>query len=79
VPPARVALRWLADRPAVTSPLLGARKVEQLSDNLQASEISLDDGQRALLDEVSAPITPDYPYRLLAENTAERRRLTREA
>jgi aryl-alcohol dehydrogenase-like predicted oxidoreductase len=79
VPAARVSLRWLADRPAVTSPLLGARKVEQLSDNLKASEVKLDERQRALLDEVSAPITPDYPYRLLAENTAERRRLTREA
>ncbi len=77
VPPARVALRWLADRPAVTAPLLGARTVEQLGDNLGASEVTLDDRQRALLDEVSAPPTPDYPYRLLAENAAERRGLTR--
>jgi aryl-alcohol dehydrogenase-like predicted oxidoreductase len=75
VPPARVALRWLADRPGVTAPLLGARTVEQLRDNLMAADISLDEQQRARLDEVSAPITPDYPYRLLAENTAERRSL----
>ena len=75
VPPARVALRWLADRPAVTAPLLGARTVEQLRDNLLAADISLTDQQRARLDEVSAPITPDYPYRLLAENAAERRSL----
>jgi aryl-alcohol dehydrogenase-like predicted oxidoreductase len=75
VPPARVALRWLADRPGVTAPLLGARTVEQLRDNLMAADISLDEQQRARLDEVSAPITPDYPYRLLAANTAERRSL----
>jgi aryl-alcohol dehydrogenase-like predicted oxidoreductase len=75
VPPARVALRWLADRPAVTAPLLGARTAEQIADNLQAAELNLSDEQRSRLDEVSAPLTPDYPYRLLAENTAERRKL----
>jgi aryl-alcohol dehydrogenase-like predicted oxidoreductase len=75
VPPARVALRWLADRPGVAAPLLGARTVEQLSDNLKASELTLTPAQTRLLDEVSAPPTPDYPYRLLAEGAAERRRL----
>jgi aryl-alcohol dehydrogenase (NADP+) len=75
VPPARVALRWLADRPGVTAPLLGARTVEQLRDNLLAADISLDEGQRVRLDAVSEPNTPDYPYRLLAENTAARRSL----
>ena len=29
-----VTLAWLADRPAVTSVILGARTVEQLTDNL---------------------------------------------
>jgi aryl-alcohol dehydrogenase-like predicted oxidoreductase len=75
VPPARVALRWLADRPAVVAPLLGARTAEQLRDNLLASEIRLDEGQRARLDEASEPPTPDYPYRLLAENAAARQKL----
>jgi len=75
VPAARVALRWLADRPGVTAPLLGARTVAQLRDNLLAAEISLDPEQREKLDAASAPETPDYPYRLLAENAAERRRL----
>lgn len=75
VPPARVALRWLADQPAVVAPLLGARTVEQLADNLKAADIALDEYQRKRLDEVSRPVTPDYPYRLLAEGAAERRRL----
>jgi len=79
VPPAQVALRWLADRPAVAAPLLGARTAAQLRDNLMASELRLADEQRARLDEVSAPATPDYPYRLLAENTAERRGLVGRA
>jgi len=75
VPSARVALRWLADRPGVTAPLLGARTADQISDNLKAAEITLTAEQTKRLDEVSAPPTPDYPYRLLAENAAERRRL----
>ena len=75
VPPARVALRWLADRPGVTAPILGARTVEQLRDNLMAADISLSAEQTKRLDEVSAPVTPDYPYRLLREGNAERRAL----
>ena len=75
VPPARVALRWLADRPAVAAPLLGARSADQLRDNLMAADIALSEEQRSRLDRVSAPATPDYPYRLLAEGTAERRKL----
>ena len=75
VPPARVALRWLADRPGVAAPLLGARNAEQLRDNLLAADLTLEERQRSELDDVSAPMTPDYPYRLLAEGTAERRRL----
>ena len=71
-----VELRWLADRPAVAAPLLGARTADQLRDNLMAAEITLSDEQSLRLDEESAPATPDYPYRLLAESTAERRKLT---
>jgi aryl-alcohol dehydrogenase-like predicted oxidoreductase len=75
VPPARVALRWLADRPCVAAPLLGARTADQLQDNLKAAELQLTVEQASRLDDVSAPATPDYPYRLLAENAAERRKL----
>src|SRR5438105_9961050 len=45
VPPARVALRWLADRPAVAAPLLGARTAAQLRDNLMASGLELTEEQ----------------------------------
>lgn len=75
VPPARVALRWLADQPGVTAPLLGARTAEQLRDNLMAADVALSAAQTKRLDEVSAPPTPDYPYRLLREGGAERRAL----
>ena len=58
----QVALAWLADRPAVTSVILGARTIEQLDDNLAAADLTLSDDQRARLDEASAPRTEVYPY-----------------
>jgi aryl-alcohol dehydrogenase-like predicted oxidoreductase len=39
---AQVALKWVATRPGVTSPILGARTVEQLDDNLGAVGWDLD-------------------------------------
>jgi aryl-alcohol dehydrogenase-like predicted oxidoreductase len=59
---ARVALAWVADRPAVTSVILGARTVEQLDDNLGAAGLHLSEKETALLTDVSAPIVSDYPY-----------------
>jgi aryl-alcohol dehydrogenase-like predicted oxidoreductase len=59
---AQVALAWLADRPAVTSVILGARTLEQLDDNLGAAGLRLSERETAMLDEVSAPEVADYPY-----------------
>jgi aryl-alcohol dehydrogenase-like predicted oxidoreductase len=59
---AQVALAWLADRPAVTSVILGARTLEQLDDNLGAAGLRLSERETAMLDEVSAPEIADYPY-----------------
>lgn len=59
---AQVALAWVADRPAVTSVILGARTVDQLDDNLAAAGLHLSEKETALLDEVSKPIVADYPY-----------------
>jgi aryl-alcohol dehydrogenase-like predicted oxidoreductase len=59
---AAVALAWLADRPAVSSVILGARTVTQLDDNLAAADLSLDAEATRLLDEASTPQVADYPY-----------------
>ncbi|GIF76250.1 aldo/keto reductase [Asanoa siamensis] len=59
---AAIALAWLADAPAVTSVILGARTTAQLDDNLTAGDLVLDADERARLDEVSAPRVADYPY-----------------
>jgi aryl-alcohol dehydrogenase-like predicted oxidoreductase len=58
----QVSLSWLADRPAVTSVILGARTVEQLDDNLGAAELHLSAEETATLDQASTPIIDDYPY-----------------
>jgi len=59
---AQVALAWLADRPAMTSVILGARTTEQLEDNLGASGLHLEPEETRRLDEASDPGAADYPY-----------------
>ncbi len=59
---AQVALAWVGAQPAVTSVILGARTVEQLTDNLAAADLDLTADQLAHLTEVSAPRMDDYPY-----------------
>jgi aryl-alcohol dehydrogenase-like predicted oxidoreductase len=59
---AQMALAWLADRPAVSSVILGARTMEQLDDNLGAAGVHLTREETARLDAVSDPGAADYPY-----------------
>ncbi|MFC3118750.1 aldo/keto reductase [Jhaorihella thermophila] len=56
----QIALAWLLHKPGVTSVIVGARKEEQLIDNLGAAAISLSDEEMARLDAVSA-LAPEYP------------------
>ena len=58
----QVALAWLLARPAVTSVILGARSVDQLQDNIGASDLRLSDDEITRLTEASAPRVDDYPY-----------------
>ena len=59
---AQVALAWLADRPMMTSVILGARTVEQLKDNLGAAGLRLSREESEWLDVISDPAPSDYPY-----------------
>ncbi|MFD1957576.1 aldo/keto reductase [Paenibacillus thailandensis] len=61
---ARIALAWVLNQPAVTSVIVGAKRPEQLADNLAASGIVLDQDELARLDEVSRlPIEyPAWPF-----------------
>ena len=57
---ARVALAWLLTRRGVMSVIIGAKTIEQLNDNLDASALSLSGEELATLDKVSA-LRPEYP------------------
>ena len=59
---AQVSLAWVADRPAVTSVILGARTVAQLEDNLGAADMRLSADETERLTEASEPVVTDYPY-----------------
>ncbi len=53
--PAQVALRWLMDEERFTCvPIVGARTVDQLDENLGAVDVDLSDEQRARIDEAGA-------------------------
>jgi aryl-alcohol dehydrogenase-like predicted oxidoreductase len=57
---AQVALAWILANGAVTSVIIGARKLPQLDDNLKAIDVTLTPEEMAALDEVSRQ-PPDYP------------------
>lgn len=63
--PAQVALRWLLQQPGVTAPIVGARSVEQLADNLGCVGWELTPEQHERLTTASARPLP-YPYDVLA-------------
>jgi aryl-alcohol dehydrogenase-like predicted oxidoreductase len=68
---ARVALAWLLTKPAVTSVIIGAKRVEQLQDNLAAMELTLTQDELGQLDEVSA-VALEYPGWVLPFQGADR-------
>jgi aryl-alcohol dehydrogenase-like predicted oxidoreductase len=57
---ARVALAWQLTKPYVTSIIIGAKKKEQLVDNLAAVDLRLSPEQVKVLDEASA-LPMEYP------------------
>ena len=69
--PAQVALRWVLERPAMTSVIVGARKLDQLRDNLGASGWRLDRDALARLNEVSH--LPDRYPEAMEKHMHERR------
>src|SRR5580658_5081673 len=60
---AQVALAWLRHRPVPVIPIIGARKVAQLQDNLASLELDLSAGQVKSLDEAGS-IEAGFPHYL---------------
>jgi aryl-alcohol dehydrogenase-like predicted oxidoreductase len=71
--PPQIALNWLLHKPSVTAPILGARNLAQLEENLGATGWSLTADQMARLDQVSDLPLP-YPYGSLAQENSRRGR-----
>jgi len=68
---ARISLAWLLAKPVVTSVIIGAKRLDQLQDNLAAVELKLDEEEIRRLDEVSA-LPPEYPGWMLPFQSASR-------
>jgi aryl-alcohol dehydrogenase-like predicted oxidoreductase len=68
---AQVALAYTLGRPGVTSLVIGARREQQLIDNLAAADLELSADERARLDAISAPPLL-YPYWHQAKTAADR-------
>ena len=69
--PAQAALNWLLHRPGVTAPIIGARTLDHLEDNLGATGWSLTAEQITRLTQVSE-LTLPYPYDFIAKFQAQR-------
>jgi aryl-alcohol dehydrogenase-like predicted oxidoreductase len=57
---ATIALAWLLHQKAVTSIIIGAKRAEQLKDNVRATQVRLADDELAALDEASR-LPEEYP------------------
>ncbi len=69
--PARIALAWLLTKPVVTSVIIGAKRRDQLDDNIAAVDVALSADQIKALDDVSA-LPPEYPGWMLGFQNANR-------
>jgi len=69
---AQVALAWLLKQKVVSTVIIGARRIEQLDDNIAATELSLSAEDLARLDAVSA-LPAEYPGWMFDFQGRERR------
>jgi aryl-alcohol dehydrogenase-like predicted oxidoreductase len=65
--PTQVAISWAQQQPGVIVPLVGARNLEQLEENLGALDVTLGDEQLARLNEASA-IELGFPHDFIGRN-----------
>jgi aryl-alcohol dehydrogenase-like predicted oxidoreductase len=68
---ATIALAWVLARPFVMSVIIGAKRLDQLEQNLAATGITLDADDLAKLDAVSA-LPPEYPGWMVGFQGADR-------
>ena len=69
--PARIALAWLLAKPVVTSVIIGAKRLDQLHDNLAAVDVRLAPEEMTQLDAVSQ-LPSEYPGWMLKVQATNR-------
>lgn len=69
--PAQIALNWLLQQPGVTAPIMGARTLGQLEENLGGAGWSLSEDALAKLDAASDIRLPS-PYSFIRRYTRKR-------
>ena len=57
---ATVALAWVINQPGITSTIIGAKTLDQLTDNIKAVSLELTPGELKQLNDASA-LSPEYP------------------
>ena len=75
---AQIALAWLLHQPQVTSVIVGAKRPEQLADNLASTRVSLSADELRALDEVSR-LPAEYPGWMFQRQGEVRRKQVLEA
>lgn len=69
---AQIALAWLLHRPFVSSVIIGAKRADQLADNVAACEVELTADELGELDALSA-LPPEYPGWMVTRQGVEGR------
>ncbi len=69
---AQIALAWLLHQPAVTTIIIGAKKQEQLTDNLKSTDVHFTDDELKILDQASK-LPSEYPGWMIERQGADRK------
>jgi aryl-alcohol dehydrogenase-like predicted oxidoreductase len=72
----QMALAWLLHQPGVTSPIIGAKTMEQLEDNIKSADVQLSEEELGHISDVTQP-PKLYPQWML-EFQQNRARMIRE-
>ena len=70
---AQIALAWLLHQPVVTTVIVGAKKQEQLLDNLKSTEVKFTNDELTRLDTVSK-LAPEYPGWMVDRQGSDRKK-----
>lgn len=68
---AQVALAWVRQQNGITSTIIGAKRAEQLHDNIKSTELNLSEADLKRIDEVSA-LPKEYPGWMVERQSGDR-------